>query len=66
MTRTEFIQTFESFPARDKLLIARQIQTQMADTLFDQLDRELPDEEISMTEIVNEVNAYRNARKKKN
>lgn len=44
------------------MLIAKQIQTQMADTLFDKIDRELPDVEMSMTEIVNEVKAYRNAR----
>jgi hypothetical protein len=38
----------------------------MADVLFEELDRELPDEEISMASIMKEVKAYRNARKKKN
>ncbi|MEZ0485358.1 hypothetical protein [Fibrella aquatica] len=66
MTRTEFINTFNSFPAKDKILIVKKLQTQMADVLFDELDRELPDEEISMSLIMKEVKAYRNARKKKN
>lgn len=65
MARTEFIKTFNSFPPKDKILIAKQIQTQIADVLFDELDRELPDEDISMTEIVNEVKAYRNAQREK-
>ncbi|AQG80187.1 hypothetical protein [Spirosoma montaniterrae] len=65
MTRTEFINTFNSFPARDRLLIAKQIQTEMADQLFEELDSELPDETISMADIMKEVKAYRNARKKK-
>ena len=65
MTRTEFINTFNSFPPKNKLLIVKQIQAQMSDTLFDEIDSELPDVEISMTEIINEVKAYRNARREK-
>ncbi|AXE18716.1 hypothetical protein DR864_13625 [Runella rosea] len=66
MTQTEFIRTFNAFPAKDRLAIAKKIQLQMADELFDELDAELPDVEISMSEIQKEINAFRNAQKKKN
>lgn len=66
MTQTEFIRTFNAFPAKDRLAIAKKIQLQMADELFDELDAELPDVEISMSEIQKEIKAFRNAQKKKN
>ncbi|MCP1385847.1 MULTISPECIES: hypothetical protein [Runella] len=66
MTQTEFIRTFNAFPTKDRLAIAKKIQLQMADELFDELDAELPDVEISMSEIQKEIKAFRNAQKKKN
>lgn len=66
MTQTEFIRTFNAFPAKDRLAIAKKIQLQMADELFDELHAELPDVDISTAEIQKEINAFRNAQKTKN
>ena len=63
MTQTEFIKTFESFPAKARLAIAKKIQDRMIDQLFDQLDTDLPDVEMSAEEIQKEINAYRNEQK---
>jgi len=43
MTQVEFIKTFNAFPIKDRLVIAKKIQLQMADVLFEELDAELPD-----------------------
>ncbi|WP_041257302.1 hypothetical protein [Fibrella aestuarina] len=64
MTRTEFIKAFDAFPKREQVLIAKKIQAKMADELFEELDRELPDVAISMTDIASEVKAHRHALKK--
>lgn len=63
MTQLEFIQTFNAFSAKEKLAIAKKIQLQMADVLFDELDAELPDMDISTAEIQEEIKAFRNAKK---
>jgi hypothetical protein len=65
MTQTEFIKTFEAFPARARLAIAKKIQDRMIDQLFEELDAELPDVEMSTQEIQDEINAYRNEKKQK-
>jgi hypothetical protein len=65
MTPTEFIKTFEAFPAKAQLIIAKKIQDRMIDQLFEELDAELPDVEISTQEIQDEINAYRNEKKQK-
>lgn len=65
MTQTEFIKTFESFPAKAQLSIAKKIQDRMIDQLFEELDAELPDVEMSAQEIQDEINAYRNEKKQK-
>ncbi|WP_439559004.1 hypothetical protein [Dyadobacter sp.] len=65
MTQTEFIKTFETFPAKARLAIAKKIQDRMIDQLFEELDAALPDVEISTQEIQDEINAYRNEKKQK-
>jgi hypothetical protein len=65
MTQTEFIKTFEAFPARVRLVIAKKIQDRMIDQLFEELDADLPDVEMSTQEIQDEINAYRNEKKQK-
>jgi hypothetical protein len=65
MTQVEFIKTFNAFPIKDRLVIAKKIQLQMADELFEELDAELPDVDISTVEIQKEIKAFRNAQKKK-
>lgn len=65
MTQTEFIRTFDSFPVRERLAIAKKIQSRMIDELFEELDAELPDMTISIEEIQEEIKAYRNDQKQK-
>ena len=55
MTQVEFIKTFNAFPVKDRLVLAKKIQLQMADELFEELDAELPDVEISTAEIQKEI-----------
>ena len=66
MTQVEFIKAFNAFPAKDRLLIAKKIQLQMADELFEELDAELPNVDMPTAEIQKEIKAFRNAQKKKN
>ena len=63
MTQVEFIQTFNAFSAKERLAIAKKIQLQMADELFEELDADLPDLDISTAEIQKEIKALRNAKK---
>jgi len=63
MTQVEFIQTFNAFSAKERLAIAKKIQLQMADELFEELDADLPDLDISTAEIQKEIKAFRNAKK---
>ncbi len=60
-TQTQILQAFESLPKKDKLVIAKKIQLQVADDLFEELDAEMPDVEMSSEEIQKEINAYRHA-----
>lgn len=46
-------------------MVAKKIQLRVVDELFEDLDREFPDTEISPEEIQKEINSYRSARKKK-
>lgn len=64
MTQYEVIEGFETLSKEEKLIVARQIQIQMADELFDELDALLPDVPISEDEIQQEIDAYRNERRK--
>ena len=65
MTQTELIKAFDTFPKGQKLIVARKIQLRVADDLLEELDTDLPDSQISTEDIQKEINAYRNARKKK-
>ncbi|GAB4028858.1 hypothetical protein [Spirosoma koreense] len=65
MSQHEVIQAFNALPPKQRLAIAKKIQLQMADELFDDLDAELPNVSISTQEIQQEIIAYRNAQKKK-
>ena len=65
MTQTEFIKTFDTFPVKTRLAIAKKIQTRMIDELFEELDADLPDVTITTEEIQNEIKAYRHEQKKK-
>lgn len=65
MTQTEFIKTFEAFPAKTRLAIAKKIQARMSDELFEALDAELPDVAMTTDEIQQEIKAYRREQKKK-
>lgn len=64
MSQREVIQAFNSLPPKQKLAIAKKIQLQMADELFEDLDIELPNVPMSTQEIQQEIIAYRNAQKK--
>lgn len=60
MTQYEIIEGFETLSKEEKLIVARKIQIQMADELFEELDALLPDVPISEDEIQQEIDAYRN------
>ena len=66
MTQTDVIKAFDTLPRGQKLIVARKIQLRVADDLFEELDAELPDVQMSSDEIQKEIKAYRNAEKKKN
>lgn len=66
MTQTDVISAFDTLPVKERLMVAKKIQLRVADELFEDLDREFPDTEISPEEIQKEITSYRNARKKKN
>lgn len=59
----EVIKAFESLPMRDRLAVARKIQLKVADQLFEKLDAELPDLQMSTEEIQEEINASRREKK---
>ncbi|WP_019987404.1 hypothetical protein [Rudanella lutea] len=63
MTQTEFIKTFETFPAKARLAIARKIQARMIDELFEELNADLPDAPLTTDEIQQEIDAYRREQK---
>ncbi len=64
MTQTDFIKTFESFSPKDRRTIARKIQVRLLDDLFEELDAEMPDIDMSAEEIQEEIRAYRNENRK--
>lgn len=65
-TQTEILKAFEALPAKARLAVAKRIQLNVADQLFEELDAEMPDIEMSSEEIQAEINAYRNAKAGKN
>ena len=66
MTQTDVWKAFQSLPPKQKLAVARKIQNQMSDELFEELDKSLPNLELSEADIMNEVKAVRNATSKTN
>jgi hypothetical protein len=62
MNSGQILQSFHDLPVDQKLAVARQIQDEMADLLFDELDQFLPDIAMSENEIMDEVLAVRYAR----
>lgn len=65
MSQREVIQAFNALPPKQRLAIAKKIQAQMADELFEDLDAQLPNVPMSTQAIQKEINAYRNGKKKK-
>lgn len=63
MTRKETIREFHRVSERKILLKERKIEWQEVDKLFEKLDAELPDIEMSHDEIQAEINAYRNEKR---
>jgi hypothetical protein len=61
MTQIEVLKGFESLSQKQRLMVAKKIQTKMSDELFADLDMELPDIDMSESEIMKEVKAVRNA-----
>lgn len=65
MTQLEFIKTFNSFPIKKRVELAKKIQLQVIDELFEDIDTELPNLNLSPEEIQEEIIAYRNDKKNK-
>jgi hypothetical protein len=61
MTQIEVLKGFESLSPKQRLMVAKKIQTKMSDELFADLDMELPDIDMSESKIIKEVKAVRNA-----
>lgn len=64
MTANELIREYQSLPLAQRLQVAKVIDEDMADRLFEELDQLLPDVGMSEEEIMKEVKAVRNARTK--
>ena len=60
MTQIEVLKGFESLSPKQRLMVAKKIQTTMSDELFADLDMELPDIDMSESEIMKEIKAVRN------
>ena len=61
MTQMEVLKGFESLSPKQRLMVAKKIQSKMSDELFADIDMELPDIDMSESEIMQEVKAVRNA-----
>ena len=61
MTQIEVLKGFESLSPKQRLIIAKKIQTKMSDELFADIDMELPNIDMSEGEIMQEVKTVRNA-----
>ena len=59
MTQIEVLEGFESLSSKQRLMVAKKIQTTMSDELFADLDMELPDIDMSESEIMKDVKAVR-------
>jgi hypothetical protein len=65
MTQTEILKAFQTLPPKQRLMVAKKIQAEMSDELFADLDKSLPNIEMSEAEIMKEVKAVRYAKAKK-
>ncbi len=59
MTQIEVLNGFESLSPKQRLMVAKKVQTKMSDELFADLDMELPDIDMSESKIMKEVKAVR-------
>ena len=59
MIQIEVLKGFESLSTKQRLMVAKKIQTKMSDELFADLDMELPDIDMSESEIMKEIKADR-------
>lgn len=59
MDSTELVKAFDQMPRNEQIQVAKLINERVADALFDELDAELPDVDVSEEEIMNEVRAVR-------
>jgi hypothetical protein len=59
MTQIEVLKGFESLSPKQRLVVAKKIQNKISDELFADLDMELPDIDMSESEIMKEVKAIR-------
>jgi hypothetical protein len=59
MTQVEVLKGFESLSPKQRLMVAKKIQIKMSDELFADIDMELPDLDMSESEIMQEVKAVR-------
>ena len=57
MTQIEVLKGFESLSPKQRLMVAKKIQSKMSDELFADIDMELPDIDMSESEIMQEVKA---------
>lgn len=64
MAHNEVIKAFHRVSERKELVRDREIFLKEIDDLFEELSAELPDIEMSRKEIQDEINAYRNERKR--
>lgn len=55
MTQIEVLKGSESLSPKQRLIVAKKIQTKMSDEFFADLDMELPDIDMSESEIMKEV-----------
>ena len=59
MIQIEVLKGFESLNPKQRLMVAKKIQTKMSDELFADIDMELPDIDMSESEIMKEAKAVR-------
>ena len=59
MTQIEVLEGFELLSSKQRLMVAKKIQTTMSDELFADLDIEIPDIDMAESEIMNEVKSVR-------
>ena len=59
MAQIEVLKGFESLSPKQRLMVAKKIQTKMSDELFADINMELPDIDMSESEIMKEVKAVR-------